>query len=44
LDADFLIEATYLALSLKELGLIITKESLLNVLKTETLDKIDILK
>ena len=42
LDADYLVEATYLALSLSEMGLIKTKESLLNLLRSETIDKIEV--
>jgi hypothetical protein len=42
MDADFLVEATYLALCLKEIGLITTKESLLCALKTEFYGRSDI--
>ena len=37
-----MIEATYLALSLRELGLITTKESLLSLLRSDTLEKIEV--
>lgn len=42
LDAHFLVEATYLALCLKKIGLITTKQSFLRALMTESLDRQEI--